>query len=282
MQLLGTSTEVSFDRSYPCENRCLASILHYLEPLAGLVSTPDGYWMDDPGKLWWVDPASFNFAVAGTPLDYPQVGVDRMALHRGAVTGLWRAYTEASPWPGDRPPRFYAEKYAGYADVLAEAGIPYRWIDLVRDPRDVWCSVMAFDRKRGFYGFGRREDETEEQYLESFLRAVRRRLDAMAFPTDSAPAITVRYEDLVGHLPREAARLGSWLGVQLDADAALSTSGDLGHHKTAASAHESIGRWRQDVAHDVIAHIEDVLGDHLARYGYQRDVDTEDLGATSA
>lgn len=269
MQLLGTSDEISFDRNYPCENRCLGSLMRYLEPLSGQIIQPKGYWMDDPDRLWWVDPASFNYEFHGIPLNYPEVGVDRAVLHRQAVAGAWRAYSLAATRPGAVQPRFYAEKYAGYAPTLADAGIAYRWIDLVRDPRDVWCSVLAFDRKRGFFGFGRREEQTEEAYLASFLRTVRRRLDEMAAP-DGAPAITVRYEDLVADLDGQAARIGAWLGVQLDGPAAVAASAGLDGHRTAASTDASIGRWRQDLTAETVALIEAELGGHFERFGYTR------------
>lgn len=267
MQLLGTSPEISFDRAYPCENRCLANLLRYLEPLSGQVKEPHGYWMEDPDELWWVDPASFGYQITGMPLSYPDLGVDRHALHREAVVGVWRAYSSAVSSPSHSTPRFYAEKYAGYASALSDAGISFRWMDLVRDPRDVWCSVLAFDRKRGFFGFGRREEQSEEAYLESFLRTVGRRMDEMA-STSAAPALTVRYEDLVADLPGEAARIGAWLGVDLDAAAALAMSSELGHHRTAASTDESIGRWRYDLEQNTIRRIEAALGHHFERYGY--------------
>lgn len=267
MQLLGTSDEVSFDRNYPCENRCLGSLMRYLEPLSGRVTEPKGYWMDDPEHLWWVDPDSFNYDLKGIPLDYAEVGVDRAVLHREAVAGAWRAYSRAATRPGAVRPRFYAEKYAGYAPALADAGIAYRWVDLVRDPRDVWCSVLAFDRKRGFFGFGRRETQSEDAYLASFLLAVRRRLDEMATP-DGAPALTVRYEDLVAALDAEAARIGAWLGVTLDAAAAIAASAGLEGHRTAASTDASIGRWRQDLSAETVGRIEAELGEHFERFGY--------------
>jgi hypothetical protein len=270
MQLLGTSPDVSFDRAYPFENRCLGNLLHYLAPLQGQPASPAGWWMDDPDRLWWVDPASFGFEVRGLPLAYDHLGVDRSTLHQLAVRGAWQAYTSAVVRSGESSPRYYAEKYAGYAEVLTRAGVPMRMINLVRDPRDVWASVLAFDAKRGFYGFGRRDDQPHDAYRASFVRAVRRRLDEMILPSPDNPLITVRYEDLVTDLPGEAERLGAWLGLELDPSVVEANLPSLRHHMTASTAVESIGRWRHDLSPDDCDLLERELGSHLDRLGYQR------------
>jgi Sulfotransferase family len=270
MQLLGTSPEISFDRAYPSENMSLSNLLYYLQPLRGHVDTPDGYWMDDPDRLWWMDPTRFGFEVRGIPLGYSNLGVDRDELFRRSVHGVWAAYSAAAEHTGDGAPRYYAEKYGGYADVLTASGIPHRMINLVRDPRDVWCSILAFDSKRGYFGFGRREEQSEEEYLSSYLQAMRRRFDEMLEADPATPAITVRYEDLVLDLSGQAQRLSRWLNVDLDPAQALANTDGLGHHRTNESGDASIGRWRQDLSTEVSERIEWELGSHFERFGYAR------------
>ena len=270
MQLLGTSDAVSFDRSYPFENRSLASLLSYLAPLGGAQSAPKGWWMDDPDHLWWVDPESFGFEVTGAPLGYAALGVDRADLHRRSVRAVWQAYSDAVA-QADRPPaRFYAEKFGGRREDLDGAGIPYRVLNLVRDPRDVWASVLAFDVKRGYYGFGRRREQQEGSYLESFVEAVRRRLDEMAHVVPGVPTTTVRYEDLVADLPAEAARIGGWLDVRLDAHVVEAGREAHRHHMTSDSTVDSVGRWRRDLPAAHVETIEDRLGGHIHRLGYEQ------------
>ncbi len=272
MQLLATSDEIVFDRSYPFENRCLANLLHYLAPLAGPPPVPNGWWMDDPDRLWWVDPNSFGFEVTGEPLSYANLGVDRELLHHRAVHGAWRAYSEAVGVPG----RYYAEKYGGRSEDLDAAGIGYRTVDLVRDPRDVWASVLAFDAKRGYFGFGRRAEQTEQAYLESFADSLQRRFDQMAVVATGTPTMTVRYEDLVADLPAEGRRLGSWLGVALDERVVETEQASYRHHMTTESVADSVGRWRRDLPAAHVGLIEDRLGGHLDRFGYER------LGASNS
>jgi hypothetical protein len=270
MQLLGTSPEISFDREYPSENQCLASLLYYLQPLRGSVDKPNGWWMDDPDRVWWLEPARFGFEVEGIPLGYSNLGVDRDRLHTGSILGVWMAYSVAVEQIGGRRPRYYAEKYGGYEDVLTAAGIPHRMIDLVRDPRDMWSSILAFDSKRGYFGFGRREGQSEEEYLSSFLQAMRRRLDEIVNTDPAVPALTVRYEDLASDLPGQALRLSRWLNVELDPDLALANTDGLSHHRTQATVDTSIGRWCHDLTPEVSDRIEAELGRYFDRFGYTR------------
>jgi Sulfotransferase family len=270
MQLLATSPEVSFDRIYPFENMCLASLLHYLAPLARPVEASQAEWIDDPDTLWWAAPESFGFRISGAPLGYGGLGVDRAALHLEAVRAVWQAYSNVAPWPADTPPRFYAEKYGGGAEVLAAAGIAHRMIDMVRDPRDVWCSVLAFDSKRGYYGFGRHEGQSEQEYMSTFLGAMKRRLDAMAATDPAVPRMVVRYEDLISELANVAWRVGQWLGVELNPEAALLASQEYSHHRTTDRGNDSLDRWRQELSPEDNDRIVAELGDHLDRYGYPR------------
>ncbi len=152
--------------------------------------------------------------------------------------------------------------------MLTAAGIPHRMIDLVRDPRDMWASILAFDAKRGYFGFGRREGQSEEDFLSSILQAMRRRLDEMAETDPAIPSLTVRYEDLVSDLPGQARRLSSWLDVDLDPVLALASTDGLSHHRTHETGDASIGRWRDDLSPEVSDRIEEVLGHHLERFGY--------------
>lgn len=268
MQLLGTSTDISFDRIYPFENRVLSCLLHYLAPLAGPVPMPNGYWMDDPEKLWWVDPDSFGFRFGGDPFPYPELGVDRSEFHRRIVRASWEAYGRTAPRPGDHRPRYYAEKYGGRAEDLLAARIPVRMVNLVRDPRDTWASVLAFDAKRGYYGFGRRDAQTHDEYRASYIEAVRRRLDEMTAVLPGVPATTVRYEDMVADLAGEARRLGSWLGVDLDAGAVEANRDSMTHHMTTDSVDRSVERWRQDLPAEDIAEIDRALGAHYSWMRY--------------
>ncbi len=268
MQLLATDPAIAFVRTPPFEERRAAGLLWHARAIASAQPTPPAAWMDDPGHLWWIDPAAFHSHTAGDPLHHGPHGVLRAQLHRDAVAGLWQAFgkAERTERPGSR---FYAEKYGGFGEDLAAAGVPVRFVDLVRDPRDIWASTPAFDAKRGFFGFGRRDDQGEDDYVRSLAGALRRRLDEMAVETPGCARLVVRYEDLVAGLPGTARRLGGWLGADLDAAAVESSREDFREHMTTPTADSSVGRWRTDVRHEQVAIIQDVLGAHLDALGYK-------------
>lgn len=267
MQLLATDPQIAFVRSAPFEQRRAVGLLWHARALTGEQPVPATDWMDDPDHLWWIDPAAFHSQTAGDPLHHGPQGPVRAEFHREAVAGLWRAFSAAqrAEQPGAR---FYAEKYGGFGEDLAAAGVPVRFVDLVRDPRDVWASTRAFDAQRGFYGFGRREDQSEDDYLRSFVEALRRRLDAMAVETAGCRRLVVRYEDLVADLPGAAERLGGWLGARLDAPAVEASRDKFREHMTTPTVDASVGRWRTDVPAEQASVFREVLGEQLPALGY--------------
>lgn len=269
MQLLATSTAIAFDRVYPFEDRVLSHLLHLAAPLRDPAPTAAGqWWMEDADRLWWMDPAALRFSPQGDPLPFPSLDVDRAALHRRAVRHLWQAYSDTARATHGAQLRFYAEKYGMYGEDVTAAGVPVRWLDLVRDPRDVWVSVRAFDTARGFYGFGRREAESETDFLASYVANVARRLDVMLAEDPRSGSLLVRYEDLVTDLPGAAVRIGGWLGVTLDAGAVAAGRDGFRHHMTSSSPEASLERWRTDLAQPEAAVITRGLGDRLTRLGY--------------
>jgi hypothetical protein len=269
MQLLGTSEVIVFDRVYPFEHRYLAHLLHYMKTLGQAVAPGNPTcqrWMTDASTLWWVDPASFRLPPCAEASPLAARWVDRQTLHCALVRAMWGAFSASF---GQRAEAlYYAEKYGGYVELLAADGIYVRFIDLIRDPRDVWASVMAFDAKRGFYGFGRLAEESRETYLEVYIAAVKRRLQAMVSPTPEADQLRVKYEDLVANLEGEADRIGRWLGVQLDHGQVLRQREQFAHHFTAQSAQASVGRWRCDLPRAEVSAIEYALGSELVGLGY--------------
>lgn len=270
MQVLATAPEISFDREYPFEHRCLANLLHYLDPLRSETAARTGWWLEESERVLWIEPSAWGFEVAGQPLNYPNLGVDRAEVHLGAVRGVWQAYSDAARRASPAPLRYYAEKYSGYAEVLIQAGIPFRVLDIVRDPRDVWASIQAFDAKRGYYGFGRREGQSDEEYLRGYTTAVGLRLEEMAQPLAGVPALRIRYEDLIADLPGETGRLAGWLGLALDPDQVAANRPAMAHHLTSDSVGDSVGRWRREITAEAAAYLEAELAGHLDRLGYPR------------
>jgi hypothetical protein len=261
MRLLGTSPLVAFDRVYPFENRYLTYLVRLVEHMAQPPGSVPGW---DVGALLEGSPNVIG------PLPFKPELVNVNYLQASATRHLWRAFSESvrATGKGD-PERYYAEKSWGRSlELLDAAEIPCRVVNLVRDPRDVVASIRAFDARRGFFGFGRVDGQSDAEYLDWILATIKRNLAAMTGRPADEDTTWVRYEDLVSDTSAVAERLSEWLGVELSAAAAQGPSAQYRRHATTGAPGESIGRWRTDLSDRDARQVELVLGEEMTRLGY--------------
>jgi hypothetical protein len=184
-------------------------------------------------------------------------------------------------------PVYFAEKHMWPQDIPVLARELYpdaKEVFLVRDFRDMAASILAFDRKRGFPGFGRPDNITDEQYMRGDLRQMA--LDMRtSWQSREAHAHLLRYEDLVLEPEKTLAALLAYL--QLDASppmtqhmleiggqplpdlpgTSITPRSFVDQHRTTDDLKSSIGRWRQsgDEFRDLC---DEVFGDVLSDFGY--------------
>ena len=185
-------------------------------------------------------------------------------------------YDQIAATIGAGDARFFAEKSNLRVSALAAELYPEgRELFLVRDFRDMVCSVFAYNEKRGVSGFGRARADDDVEYVrrlggwaESLARALERRRDR---------AHVVRYEDLI--LDREAALAGLLKSIGLDAstttvnammDSMSEEIPELSEHRTTASPDRSVGRWRSDMSPELVAASDEAFGPALELFGYER------------
>lgn len=257
MQLLATSSAVVFDRRYPAEYRFLSYFARLAEQMTERF---------DEGRHPGVTPFFFGDRPTWGPVPFESDLIDVPGFRPRLLAAMWDAWTTQVR---QRHPdaRYYAEKLAVPVEPLRAAGIPLRLIDLVRDPRDMLASIRSFS-SRGISGFDRRADQSEDDYLESFLMRVGAALDRMIETAGDFDRLTLRYEDLASDLAATARRVGGWLGVELDAEAALAERTRYEEHRTTASVEQSIGRWRRDLGPAEAERIADALRGRLEPFGY--------------
>ncbi len=172
-------------------------------------------------------------------------------------------------------PIFFCEKF--HADripaIAWELYPDAREIILVRDFRDVLCSILAFNAKRGFQAFGRERVAGDASYVEhlgaqvDFLRA--------AWQERSDRALLVRYEELVTRPRQTLGAILEYAGVDASvstveailAKASRETDESRGH-RTSASAESSIGRWRTELSAAQREEVDRVLAKALDMFGY--------------
>jgi hypothetical protein len=242
MALLGTAPEIAFDRRYPAEYRWAS----YFARMAAQMTEPY-----DAARDRGVTDFFFGPQPAWGPVPFETDLADVAELSAPLLRGLWTAWS-ATVVERDPAVRWYAEKLAVPIDPLLASGLELRVVDLLRDPRDVLASIRAFRRR----GYGPEED--------GFVERFAAQLAAMAATPPDVDRVVLRYEDLVADLDGCADRLGSWLGVRLDADAVRD---GLHDHRTSPSPEASVGRWRHELdpgeADDLVA----ALGPAMSELG---------------
>ena len=189
--------------------------------------------------------------------------VERLARFFQETVEQW--YLTVARSQGQEAPRYFAEKHLwpNFLPMLIRELYPgAREVFLVRDFRDVACSALAADARRGYAGFGREPDMSEEQYVRDVVRRMATDLHR-SWEARGAGAHLVRYEDMArrpqetlavaAHLPgrgrrRRDGRPRAGAGVRGRAGpAGLDLGSRARRSRTATRAHpeQSIGRWRE-------------------------------------
>ena len=279
MRLLHSSPQIAVEGPYPYERKYFA----YLVRWAGLLGRQDwevdGWSAASLGTLAQADQGR----LLGPP---PWSGRGLLASANGEPTMtdrtfalVWSEFSrraiEATRARHRKPTaetRFYAEKHLQTWTVDAKALPRFRVIALLRDPRDVYLSILAFNEKRkGTPPIGQVAGEPVERWRERFIATQRQRLRWVAEILASGEqdhALVVRYEDLIGDLAAEAARLETLLGVTLRPKAVLRDRRLRSEHATSASAEASVGRWRREMSAADASHFASALGEELAAVGF--------------
>jgi hypothetical protein len=296
MSMLRAHPQIVVFPEFPYEVKMAAYWLHMLTVLsapANRSNSADHSFEHDPA---WVGHNPYHNArsLHGSPLgewlgrayverlaEFCQRSIDDCYLTIAKHEGKEVERGDGNRSRGSQVPVFFAEKMGPtrISNAAWELFPGTREVFLVRDFRDMACSVFAFDRKRGFFGFGRTEDQSDESYLESLRLQVRdltlswrRRKDA---------AHLVRYEDLVFH-PRETMTgVLSYLGMDssggvvdriIEEGSGGAHGGDkvssIAGHRTTPDPVASVGRWRLDLDDALRARYEEAFGEFLEEFGY--------------
>jgi hypothetical protein len=157
--------------------------------------------------------------------------------------------------------------------LMMQSNGSYRMLILTRDPRDVFCSVKAFNKKRGFIDFG--ENLGDERLFSNMVNFLKRAEEIER--TFRGRTSRLRYEDMVTNPCETFAKVFKWLGVRSDPDyvesivrGAFRDDENTSNHRTSADINESIGRWRKECDFDTKALFATKQA-LLDRYGYHSD-----------
>ncbi|MGA2902511.1 MAG: sulfotransferase [Candidatus Korobacteraceae bacterium] len=184
-------------------------------------------------------------------------------------------YREIATVQNQGSPIYFAEKHIPdeVPGIIWELYSKSREIFLVRDPRDMLCSIRAFNAKRGTLGFNRDLVASEEEYILRLGREGQQLLSG--WKSRSQRACLVRYEDLVLQPIDTLREVLSYLEVESGnllvegmLRRALVDTPELEVHRTSETARASIGRWRDNLDSSSQLLCEHVFVDLLKEFGY--------------
>jgi hypothetical protein len=253
MALLATSPWIVTDDQYPYER----GYFTYLWRWSRLLSRTD--W---PGALWAKEDVvsiaqEQASALLGPPPWLPRAllepGRDGTPISRRCFELTWREFSfraveRARSGSGDAPtPRYYAEKHGNTWLVDTRELPPLKLIALLRDPRDTYASIQAFEDKEPSTSFGVRYGWRGSDRLGGIIDRQRRRLRWIARLLEAGRVPVVRYEELTGDLPGVVRRMEEHLQVKLAPEA---LRGDELEARHGSSPADGSGRWRHELDPD--------------------------------
>jgi hypothetical protein len=173
------------------------------------------------------------------------------------------AYFVEKLWPGTSTPTILRDLYPGVREIV-----------LVRDFRDVACSILAYSRVRGLPLFGLGGVGSDEEYVRGPLLRSARSLLA-SWRQRATDVLLLRYEDLVRDTRATLHGLLSHAGVDASGDTIEAmieaTPTDRGDHQTSASAAASVGRWRAELGEPERRAFEGEFAAVLEAFGYAQE-----------
>jgi hypothetical protein len=303
MRLLGAHPSVVIYDAYPYEHRLAAYWLHMLKVLSEPADRKESADRSFQANARWIGQNPFNDAISWK---YPPLRewlgrdyVERLAAFCQGNIDQWYGclVNESGPEANRDRPLFFAEKFppSPEQNVVRELYPKAKEVILVRDFRDMACSIFAFDKKRGFFGFGREQGDTDHDYMRILEFSARDLYTGWQERKDWAHV--VRYEDLVLR-PRETlTSLLDYVGLDaspsvVDLLLAATSEGELGNdsyevrlHQTSPDAPSSVGRWRRDLDEPLKARCQQLFGDLLEAFGYPESgymAESQDRDATPA
>lgn len=146
-------------------------------------------------------------------------------------------------------------------------------IFLVRDFRDVACSIIAFNTKRGDIRFGREEVANDSEFVVLLSEHAKELL--RDWKQRQSTAHLIRYEDLVLNPVPTLSSLFKYLEIDSShaevnrlLNKALQDTPEMIFHRTSSSIESSVGRWQHEMDEQMQKLCNKVFEDVLVEFGY--------------
>jgi hypothetical protein len=280
MRLLSEHPEIVVHRWHPYELRTARYWWHMLKTLSEPRDPHHSAQADhfQTNKLWVGYNPFYPEPITVTPGLGEWMGRDYVEeLARFCQRCAEETYLRIAAGQGQSNVRYMAEKHR--ADNLPwlvwELYPRAKEIFLVRDFRDVFSSMLAFNEKFGRRAFGPAHIETDADFA-NFLRNSTIRNLSRSWPKRQDRAHLIRYEDLITR-PKEI--LHEVLNyLELDAsdativgmiERASTENPEMNQHLTSSDVSTSLGRWKSSLSPELQSVANTAFGDVLEQFGYQ-------------
>lgn len=260
MLLLGSDPCVAFDREYPFESRYLT----YFAKFALSLDAPELVRYIQGDSLWDFWYVGFGGPVTEMPMPLVSSPLPRPELGEW-IRSLWKQFSAAvyRELPGKR---YYAEKAPLWLPEIIRRFLPSFTIYNVRDPRDVYLSANAFNKKHKQWGFGRSPGDTDIDHARNIALGFAMAFESYHAVRGCSDSLLVRYEDLVGDPYATTRRLEKWMGLRL---ANKISDEVLERHSTSRDVKSSVERWREKTLPAAVAgYFEAHVGQEMRSLGY--------------
>ena len=228
---------------------------------------------------WWLGDAAKRTPRVGDPALERWLGKNSVEQIAGICQARIESFFKESAKAQEKThAAYFLEKFLldpVVLDLLGEIYSDAREIILVRDFRDVVCSVLAFNTKRGYLAFGREHVDSDEEYVKTI--AANQALGILQrWEEKGKSAHLVRYEDLLLEPNATLERAFQFVGVDSSPseiagtiDRAESESPSMDHHRTTRDKTSTIGRWREDLSPELADACAEHLDPMLEAFGYE-------------
>lgn len=209
--------------------------------------------------------------------DYPE----KLATFcQQSIDGFYQAIgnSQGKTFSNNGQPIYFAEKYMlnPIKTLFLELYPQAREIILVRDFRDVVCSVIAFNAKRGHDMAGQQQRKTDEEIIREAGNFQARML-LQRWKECSEKAFLLRYEDLILSPVETLSRLLEYLGLE-NSEAIIGSMLQTGaednkkmeKHRTTSTPETSVGRWKSDLNPELQELSNQVFAEALQEFGYDK------------
>ncbi len=209
--------------------------------------------------------------------DYPE---KLAAFCQQSIDGFYQALgkDQGKTFANNGQPIYFAEKYMlnPIKNLFLELYPQAREIVLVRDFRDVVCSVIAFNAKRGHGMAGQQKVKTDAEIIREAGRFQARML-LQRWKECSGKAFLLRYEDLILSPLEALSQLLEYLGLENSETiigSMLQTGSEdnkkMEQHRTTSTPEASVGRWKLDLNPELQELSNQVFAEALQEFGYEK------------